>query len=61
MQIAISFVPLDIPESQEMFVSVKNIFSFMPRLALASLFTAYLVSQFNDVHLYEFIKRLFPK
>ena len=59
MQLAILFTPLDVAEGQSMFNSVKNIFAFMPKLALASL-TAYLVSQFNDVHLYELIKKLFP-
>lgn len=59
MQVAILFTPLDIPESLELFNSVKSIFSLMPRLAAASLI-AYLISQFHDVWLYETIKNKFP-
>lgn len=59
MQVAILFTPLDIPESMELFNGVKSIFSLMPRLTFASL-TAYLISQFHDVWLYENIKKKFP-
>lgn len=59
MQIAINFTPIDFPESLEIFKGVKSIFSLMPRLAFASL-TAYIISQFNDVWLYHFIKEKFP-
>ena len=59
MQVAILFKPLDIPEGLELFNGVKSIFSLMPRLAIASL-TAYLISQFHDVWLYETIRNKFP-
>lgn len=57
MQVAINFVPLD--EEGNLFESVKNIFSLLPRLSIASL-SAYLVSQFHDVWLYDFIRDRFP-
>ncbi len=57
MQIAIHFIPLSV--GIEIFNSVKNIFQLLPRLAVASL-TAYLVSQFHDVWLYEVIRNKFP-
>ncbi len=57
MQIAIHFIPLS--AGIEIFNSVKNIFQLLPRLAIASL-TAYLVSQFHDVWLYEVIRNKFP-
>lgn len=59
MQIAILFTPLDVPEGVELFNGVKSIFSLMPRLAFASL-SAYLISQFHDVWLYEAIRNKFP-
>lgn len=46
--------------TQENFKSLENIFSSIPALLLASL-VAYLVSQLNDVHLYQFIKKKFPR
>ncbi|APS98284.1 transporter [Borreliella mayonii] len=46
--------------TQENFKSLENIFSSIPALLLASL-VAYLVSQLNDVYLYQFIKKKFPK
>lgn len=59
MQVAILFTPLQIEEGLKLFNGVKNIFSLMPRLAFASLL-AYLISQFNDVWLYEAIRNKFP-
>ncbi len=44
--------------TQENFKSLENIFSSIPALLLASL-VAYLVSQLNDVYLYQFIKKNF--
>ncbi len=44
--------------TQENFKSLENIFSSIPALLLASL-VAYLVSQLNDVYLYQFIKKKF--
>ncbi|EEH00796.1 transporter [Borreliella finlandensis] len=46
--------------TQENFKSLGNIFSSMPALLLASL-VAYLISQLNDVYLYQLIKKKFPK
>ena len=60
MQCAIHFKPLDVPEGLAIFESVKSIFSLLPRLAIASL-TAYLISQFHDVWLYEKIREFFPE
>ena len=57
MQCAIHFTPLE--AGVELFDSVKNIFSLLPRLAVASLI-AYLISQFHDVWLYEKIRDKFP-
>jgi uncharacterized integral membrane protein (TIGR00697 family) len=39
--------------------SLNTIFGFMPRIALASL-TAYLLSQYHDVHAFQYWKRCFP-
>ncbi len=44
--------------TQENFKSLGNIFSSMPALLLASL-VAYLISQLNDVYLYQLIKKNF--
>ncbi|UGQ17643.1 queuosine precursor transporter [Borrelia sp. RT1S] len=42
------------------FNSLQSIFSSIPILLVASI-TAYILSQLNDVHLYQFIKNKFPK
>lgn len=59
MQLAILFTPLDIPEGIKLFNGIRAIFSLMPRLVFASL-SAYLISQFHDVWLYELIKSKLP-
>lgn len=59
MQLAILFTPLDIPEGIKLFNGIRSIFSLMPRLVFASL-SAYLISQFHDVWLYELIKSKLP-
>ena len=56
MNLAILFEPAPSDFAQE---SLKTIFSFMPRLALAS-FAAFAVSQLHDVWAYEFWKKRFP-
>lgn len=39
--------------------AMQTIFALMPRIALASL-AAYLISQFHDIHAYQFWKKKFP-
>ena len=56
MNIALMFKPNEFDFIQE---SLKNIFSLLPRIALASLI-AYGVSQLHDVWAYFFWKNLFP-
>lgn len=60
MQIAVNFTPMNDANAQNMFMGIKNIFDFMPRIALASL-VAYLVSQSHDIWAYEFWRKRFPK
>ncbi|MEC0178454.1 queuosine precursor transporter [Paenibacillus favisporus] len=55
MQMALFFTPDESDLAQE---SLQNIFGLMPRLALGSL-TAYFVSQFLDVRLYAWLRKLF--
>ena len=56
MNIALMFKPNEFDFIQE---SLQNIFSLLPRIALASLI-AYGVSQLHDVWAYNFWKNLFP-
>lgn len=56
MNLALMFKPNEFDFIQE---SLKNIFSLLPRIALASL-VAYGVSQLHDVWAYSFWKNLFP-
>ncbi len=56
MNIALMFKPNEFDFIQE---SLQNIFSLLPRIALASLI-AYGVSQLHDVWAYDFWKNLFP-
>jgi hypothetical protein len=56
MNMALYFVPAPDDFAQE---SLKNIFAFMPRVAVASLF-AYFISQSHDVWAYDFWKKRFP-
>ncbi len=56
MNIALMFKPNEFDFIQE---SLQNIFSLLPRIALASL-VAYGVSQLHDVWAYNFWKNLFP-
>lgn len=56
MYIALKFVPSTDDFSQK---SLETIFGVMPRIALASL-SAYLISQFHDIWMYNLIKRRFP-
>lgn len=58
MNVCLVFVPMDDPSSLGLYNSLKDIFSMMPRITLASL-TAYLVSQKHDVWAYEFWKNKF--
>ncbi len=57
MQMVLVFQPQADDIAQE---PMKQLFGLMPRLALASL-TAYVVSQFTDVKIYSFLKRIFPR
>ncbi len=56
MNLALMFKPNEFDFIQE---SLKNIFSLLPRIALASLI-AYGISQLHDVWAYNFWKNLFP-
>ncbi|MGG4551867.1 queuosine precursor transporter [Paenibacillus humicus] len=56
MQMALVFTPQPGDFAQE---SLKSIFGWMPRLALASL-TAYFISQFLDVRLFAWIRKFYP-
>lgn len=58
MWLALRFLPLDDEVSQSSFKSLQTIFTFMPRIVLASL-SAYLISQFHDVWAFHFWKRKF--
>lgn len=57
MQMALVFTPQPGDLAQD---ALYNIFGWMPRLALGSL-CAYFVSQFMDVRLFDWIRRLYPK
>ncbi len=52
MKFSLLFIPA---ENDFINDSLKNIFSFMPRIALASL-SAYILSQIHDVYVYSFYK-----
>ncbi|MBD3369949.1 queuosine precursor transporter [Candidatus Fermentibacteria bacterium] len=56
MQVALLFGVADDPWAVEVQESMRTIFGFMPRLALASL-GAYLLSQFHDVWAFHFWRR----
>ena len=53
MQISLQFVP---DESDLLSPALQQIFGFLPRIAVASL-VAYLISQLNDVYLFNFLKK----
>jgi uncharacterized integral membrane protein (TIGR00697 family) len=55
MWIALRFMPIDEALSQASYNSLQSIFSFMPRIVLASL-SAYLLSQLHDVWAFHFWK-----
>ncbi len=55
MQITLLFIP---DESDVLSGHIASIFSFMPRIAFASL-TAYLISQFHDVWFFDRLKKEF--
>ncbi|OPA75785.1 hypothetical protein BVG16_20880 [Paenibacillus selenitireducens] len=57
MQMALQFTPQEQDFAQK---PLEAIFGLMPRLALGSL-TAYFVSQFLDVRIYTFLKKIFHK
>lgn len=57
MQMALQFTPQEQDIAQK---PLEAIFGLMPRLALGSL-TAYFVSQFLDVRIYTFLKKIFNK
>lgn len=57
MQITLHFTPHSSDFAQE---SLKTIFGFFPRIAIASLI-AYLISQNYDILIYSVIKKYFPK
>lgn len=56
MNMALWFAPSANDIAQD---SMQTLFSLMPRVAIASL-AAYAVSQFHDVHAYEFWRKRFP-
>jgi len=55
MWLALRFMPINEAMSQETYKSLTSIFSFMPRIVLASL-SAYLLSQLHDVWAFHFWK-----
>ncbi|CAH0118177.1 MULTISPECIES: queuosine precursor transporter [unclassified Paenibacillus] len=57
MQMALVFVPQETDIAQS---SLQTIFGLMPRLAIGSL-AAYFCSQFLDVRIYSFLKKVTPK
>lgn len=59
MRIAVEFVPSAIQGGIENFKALKGIFTFMPRILLASLL-AYAISQNHDVWAYKFWRDKFP-
>ncbi len=59
MKIAVLFIPTNVEEGLRNFESIRLIFDFMPRIALAGL-VAYTFSQFHDVWAYQFWKNKFP-
>lgn len=58
MKVAIWFQPMGDSFSQKTFESLSTIFSFMPRIVIASML-AYLVSQRHDVWAYHFWRKRF--
>ncbi|UHA75570.1 queuosine precursor transporter [Paenibacillus sp. 481] len=56
MQMALAFTPQATDFAQP---SLETIFGFLPRIAIASL-SAYLISQFLDVHLFSKVRAKFP-
>ncbi|AIG27011.1 VUT family protein [Brevibacillus laterosporus] len=58
MQMALRFVPH--PEELAKQDALAMIFGIMPRLVIASL-TSYFISQFLDVRIYTFLKKICPK
>ncbi len=56
MNFALAFTPSASDFAND---AMQAIFTLMPRIALASL-SAYLVSQFHDIHAYQFWRRKFP-
>ncbi|BBH22825.1 hypothetical protein Back11_41700 [Paenibacillus baekrokdamisoli] len=56
MQMALRFQPGESDMGQE---PLKQIFDFLPKIALGSL-CAYFTSQFLDVRIYTFMKKIFP-
>ncbi|MEK8128210.1 queuosine precursor transporter [Paenibacillus filicis] len=57
MKMTLMFTPQETDFAQS---SLETIFGLLPRLALGSL-TAFFVSQFLDVKIYSYLKRIFPK
>jgi len=58
MQLALYFIPSDFPDAHGNLAAVSTIFSFMPRIVVASL-AAYLISQKHDVWAYAYWKNKF--
>lgn len=58
MNLALGFEPLGDEFSQTAHTSISTIFSFMPRIVIASLF-AYLISQQHDIWAYHFWQKRF--
>lgn len=56
MSLAVAFTPAADDFSQP---SLQTIFGVMPRVLLGSL-TAFVISQFSDIHIYYFFKRILP-
>jgi len=55
MQICLAFIP---HESDTLNPALEQIFSLLPRITIASL-TAYLISQFHDVWIFNLLKKVF--